>query len=329
MISTDRARSPSTAPPPPSFTVPYRHDRARISPPPRTAHRSTWSGLALLIACACQAGDASTPNGAPAQSAKRAEPPTAATAAKTSDEARWRYLPAFQATREQLVTGGAAAELLLEVANGRTGRARFLVAAARPGQDPALRLELWSLSQNNAKGLLQRSGEPIVVGRLRPSDPRAPELERLREEIATPGVEKTRLRGLPGENPAKFLEALARARALALKDGPAETRARALAEVVHGVDDPLLLDRDALYRVLEVITDEREWRPADEGATSTRRFRLRSDGPGEAVRIEVLKTRRGWILSDLRRAEPEPDEATADDATANKDEDKDKDNDND
>ncbi len=249
--------------------------------------------------CACQAGDADKP----AQPTPSVERPTATTKAQPSDDARWRYLPAFQAAREQLVTDGAAAELLLEVANGRTGRARFLVAVVRPGRDPALRVELWSLSQNNTKGLLERSGEPVVVGRLRRADPRAPELERLREEIATPGVEKTRLRGLPGESPAGFLGALARAGALALKDGPAEARARALADVVHGVDDPLLLDRDALYRVLEVVTGDREWRPADAGATSTRRFRLRSDGPGEAVIVEVVKTRRGWILSDLRRVE--------------------------
>jgi hypothetical protein len=197
---------------------------------------------------------------------------------------------------------------VLEVANGRTGHAQFLVAVLRPG-DATLQIERWQFTQNNERGLLeiQHEGSPRGIVRLRERDPHAPALDRLREEIATPGVTSTRPRGLPAEGPAAFLERLAAATATArASESDAATRVAALAELVRGVDDLILLERDALYRVFEGLAAG-PWTIASIETLSSRRARAQISGPGAPLRVELTQTRDGWILSDLRIAAPATD----------------------
>ena len=296
----------------PCWTMSRSHDRAQFPLAPRRAHRSRWSALALAAVCACQGGTAS--ERAPA--AATPSPSASATPEDTSNEPRWRYLPAFRAVAEPLGEGGVGAAPVLEVANGRTGHARFLVAVVRPGEDPELRVELWAFSQNNARGLLEPAGEPIAaVVRLRSSDPRAPELERLREEIATPGVEKTRPRGLESETPTAFVEALTRAAKAASAPGEASARAEALARVIRGVDDTILLERDAVFRVFELAEVDRDWVEIEPSSPTSRRRRLDAAAPNDPLSLELLQTRDGWILSAIRERAPAADASAEPDAT--------------
>lgn len=207
----------------------------------------------------------------------------------------FRYQRAF----EEAAPEGLAAKPVIEVASGNRGRAWFVVAVHRAGEDPALRLELWTFSQRNQEQLLRPEGAPALFLTLGSDVPKAA-LDRvatLRKQMATPGTEVTRPRGLPAQGPTQALENLVEACKVvsraAAKDGD---RVDALATVIAGIDDRLILERLQLSTVVRELSTLPQT-VYQQQAKGTRRMVLEV-GTGEAHRRhEWTRTRTGWVLT--------------------------------
>ena len=230
-------------------------------------------------------------------------PPPAANAADTSTLAPgqapaspapepWRYAPALAAS----VPSGVRAAPVLELADGLHGRARVVVAVAQ-GSAP-VRLELWDFSQNNERGVLERSGEPKLLldaQNVADADARlaAEPVADLRREIASPGSETVRPLGLPGE-PADLPAELSRLAAATDGDGDAAVRAQALAQLIRGLDDELLWTRlPELLRRLRATP----WTTGELTELSPRRVRISAREADRTLVLELDRKQDRWVLT--------------------------------
>lgn len=231
-------------------------------------------------------------------------PPPAGNAADTSTLAApaqapaspapepWRYAPALAAS----VPSGVRAAPVLELADGLQGRARVVVAVAQ-GSAP-VRLELWDFSQNNERGVLERSGEPqllLDLHSLADADARlaAEPVADLRREIASPGSETVRPLGLPGE-PADLPAELSRLAAASVGSGDASVRTQALALLIRGLDDELVWTRlPELLRRLRAAP----WIAGEVTELSPRRVRISAREADRPLTLELNRKQDRWVLT--------------------------------
>jgi len=213
----------------------------------------------------------------------------------------WRYGQALA----DAVPPGLAASPVLELADGSRGRGRFVVAVA--GADAPARLELWTFSQRNERDRLERVGAPellLDLGELDAGvDLPEPLMTGLRREIASPGNEQIRARGLPGE-PGAVLVELARLAAASTGPDAPELRARALAAFTAGLDDRLLWTR--LPELLRRLRGG-PWGVGEPTPVGARRVRFSAREGDRAVTLELTRTQDRWVLSEVADAAREDD----------------------
>lgn len=242
----------------------------------------------VLVGCGLGCGDHPTPAAAPM--------PTTDVAPKAPPKSDFHYQRAFT----EATVAGVLATPLLEVANGRRGKAWILAAVHRPGQNPPVRVEMWKFDQQNAKQLLRRSREPTVFMRLHAADaapPDAEEIGRLRQQIATPGTSTNRSRGLAVDTPQAGLAKLVQASKMIRDEAasPADQVA-AIAELFAGLDERLLLEKQRLNPLLTAFSGTPQ--PVHEQANKgTRRVVMQTGPADQRHRLEWTRTRTGWILT--------------------------------
>jgi hypothetical protein len=118
----------------------------------------------------------------------------------------------------------------------------------------------------------------------------------------------TRPLGLPASDPRALIEQLATAFAT-LRDVEAEPRARvrAAATVVRGLDDAVVLERDAIWEVAALL----EPPPAEVEVEvlAERRARAKLPHAGGTATLELQRKSDGWAIAsvELPEVEPEPD----------------------
>jgi hypothetical protein len=214
---------------------------------------------------------------------------------------RWRFLPTLKASLPSDVT----AVPIMEVGLPHRGKVRIVAAAFRPGQAPSLRVELLDFDQNNERDRLELEGEPTTILRLEAGQARSKELLPLRRQMAAPQSKVYRPLGLDVAGPAELVAALAAA-AATIRDETAEARARAqaLADLVRGLDDSIVFERDELHAVLEEL-GKGPWTSAEDAAISPRRHSVIATAHGRSLKLEIVRASGGWALVSM-----EPTSAT-------------------
>lgn len=277
----------------------------------RKSPRFIWPAFAL--ACC---GPAEPPPATTAGDAVVTTPATAKPEPAAPTPSPWHYAPALAAA----IPPGLNVEPVLEQADGLHGHARIVVAvtSAETTAEPQTRLEIWGFSQDNDKGLLTRNGSPLVLYRLTASPADAhwdvAGADALRREIAGPGNETFRPLGLPGE-PAALWPELARLAAASVDADP-PTRARSLATLTRGLDEPLLFTRlPELVRRLRGPALQLG-PPVQLGP---RRVKISGRDGETNIELELTRTQlgnqpgneHGWMLTELRELAPQPSSAAA------------------
>lgn len=191
---------------------------------------------------------------------------------------------------------------MIEVTDGVHFTIDTVAAVHRPDRDPQVAFELWHFIVRGAEQsvLPGAANEPIL--RLRREDPAAEALASLRVLAATPGNTVLRPRGVESDGAADLLVHLADA-ARTSQDPRAtvDSRLWALSELIRGLDDHLVLERDAVFRVVEVFAAGAPEIASTE-ELGARRVRMRTSGESPLV-LEILRGRDGWVLGELRRAD--------------------------
>ena len=241
--------------------------------------RSAWTGV-VVFAVGLGCGDRSP--------APPPDPPPAA-ATPTPDDEPWRFRP----TLEQHLPAEAVAEPVLELSLPREHTAIVLAAVLRSGSDH-VSLERWTFEQTPEQTLrLVEGGEALV--RLRPGE-RHRELSELRRSLATPRAVLTRPIGLPGDDPEAVVATLAEA-FRTLHDPARSPRERVLAAatVVRGLDDTIVLERDAVWQVAALLDPP----PATTAVTRTSERRATVTlGPAEhPATLQLQRKSSGWAIA--------------------------------
>lgn len=212
----------------------------------------------------------------------------------TVDGEPWRYGEELGAA-----TPGLDVVPVLELSAAGRGRAQVVAAVQRPGTPlPPVTVEIWTFEQRGED--LSPAGEPrVLVPTVHDAtddiedDPTA--RDELRLARATPGTVLFRPLGLPVKSAADLLPRLAElARAARDPATPAAERANALATLLRGVDDDVLLD-GRLATLLDVLSKEPLKLSATE-SSSERRVRLATT-TAPVVTFDVWKEGDGWVLA--------------------------------
>jgi hypothetical protein len=211
---------------------------------------------------------------------------------------RWRFSPTLEAS----LPSGVTAVPIMEVGLPHRGKVRIVAAAFRPGQATPLRVELVDFEQNNERDKLEIEGEPTAILRLEAGQPRSTVLLTLRRQIAAPQSKVYRPLGLDVAGPAELVRELAAAAAtIADETAEAQARAQALADVVRGLDDAIVFERDELHAVLEAF-GHGPWSIDEETTISARRRSLVATAPGWSLKLEIVRASGGWALVSMKPA---------------------------
>jgi len=189
---------------------------------------------------------------------------------------------------------------LLEVSDALHHSIHTAVAIARPSERPALAVELWRFTAPSPDEDLRAAGPPRPLLRLHRGDPPAPALGQLRSAAAAPGNQVLRPRGLACASPAELLVRLAAAATTVVDEYAAgDARVNALAELIRGLDDALVLERDATHEILAAFA---EGAPEihSEAPLGARRIRLVL-AAAPPLELELTRVTEGCTLSGLRR----------------------------
>lgn len=255
--------------------------------PPRRRFRPLSLAALALVAC--------SPPAPPSAQRPAAAPSSAAEEERATP---WRTAEALAAA----LGPGVRAVPLLEVSDALHHSIHTAVAIARPGGAPGLQVELWRFTAPNPEDELRAIDEPQPLLRLRPGDPRAPALAQLRSVAAAPGNPMLRPRGLDCASPAALVARLADAAAI-IVDESADAKARvdALAELIRGLDDALVLDRDATHEVIDAFAGGAP-EISTQNPLGARRIRLLLVG-SRPLELELTRVTDGCTVSDLRRVD--------------------------
>ncbi|MEZ4380408.1 MAG: hypothetical protein R3A79_03615 [Nannocystaceae bacterium] len=280
--------------------------RPRRGIPPRGGPLAPLVAAALVVAACERAGDTGSADAAAAPASDRPAP--AADAGVSADAARSE--PRWQ-TRDVLAerlrggpSGAVAMSPLIEVRDVLKGQARGLYAIHRAGAPTPLRVEHWRFSARPPAGF-EPQGEGTPMLRLERDAPRAEALQDFRLFAATPG--NTALRRDSGFTSVDELLAALAAAATTIRAPQADGEAQvtALGELVRGLDDALVLERDVLYRVADTFAGGPPEIVARDDL-SDRRVRLTVAGPRGRRELEALRLPHGWVLRDFRLPAPAP-----------------------
>jgi hypothetical protein len=264
---------------------------ARRTTRPRVRTWATGALLALTSGWVACRGEGPSEQKAPSTAVETA-------AELPAGAVRWRFVP----TLEQHLPAGAVGETVLELSQPRQRTVVILAAVLRAGA-AHVELERWTFAQSPDGQSLQlvEGGEPMV--RLR-AGTRNPRLTELRRDLAAPGVVLTRPIGLPSvADPEPFLGALAAAFAT-LRNAKAEPRERvhAATVVVRGLDDTVVLERDAIWEVAELLGSL----PGEVvvQVLGERRARAKLPHAGGTATLELQRKSDGWAITAVERPEP-------------------------
>lgn len=254
--------------------------------------RLPWLLFAVLVGAGCQ----------------RSEAPAAAAEATPSAPAQPATAPIPWRTAELVaahVGEGAAIAPVYEAVDDLRGEAMLVVAVARPGASSGT-IERWRLQSGGPKAIYAPVGEGEGILRLDRADaPASERLDALRRFAATPGTAVIRPRGL-ADSPEALLDALARAlREAQDPSTPADARARAIATMLRGLDDPLVFERDAIPAVIPVFAAGPPT-IAVSRPVGARRHHLETAG-AEPVALELTRLADGWVVSEVGPIAPSTD----------------------
>jgi len=193
---------------------------------------------------------------------------------------------------------------VLELSEPRQRSVVIVAAVLRSGTEH-LELERWTFEQipNQEEGLrLVDAGKPIA--RLRPGGARPPELDALRRRIASPWVVLTRPVGVDVSDPGALVERLATAFATMRNlDAEPRSRVQALATIVRGLDDAVVLDRDGIGELSTVLIPAP--RELSIQSQSKRRARVSFQVTGRSVTLELHRNAEGWVVGNVEIAPAE------------------------
>jgi hypothetical protein len=208
---------------------------------------------------------------------------------------RWRFLPTLQAS----LPSGVTAVPIMEVGLPHRGKVRIMAAAFRPGQKTPLRVELLDFDQNNERDKLELEGEPTSILRLDGAGSRSKELLPLRRQMAAPRSKVYRPLGLDVAGPAELVARLTTAAKTTRDDtAGAQDRAQALADLVRGLDDSIVFERDELYLALETF-GQGPWSIEQDAAESARRHAVVATARGRSLKLGIVRTSGGWTLASM------------------------------
>jgi hypothetical protein len=251
----------------------------------------TWVRTLKTGVTVCVLASSACPSGERPPSDRTAVQRKAPASGRRSD--RWRFLP----TLARAVAADVHAVPILELARPRLGQARIVAAVFRPHSQPALRVEVFDFDQRT--GRLELVGTPTTILRLSGEAPRAAELAELRRQLAAPGSEVYRAIGHDTSGPSELFDRLCAWAELVRDDrAHAGIRTEALAELVRGIDDPLVFERDEVYRVIDELAG-RAWSIEHETAVAKRRRKLVVRRPGRTLELELARKSGGWALVSL------------------------------
>jgi hypothetical protein len=250
--------------------------------------------LALLLAptgCERSSGTdtAPTPSSVPAASSKATD--------------GWVFRPTF----EQNLPPGVVGIPLLEAAMPDHAQVRIVAATAR-ADDPVLGIDVWTYDQLNPKEVLELVGAPEPVLRLDPAHASSPALPLLRRQLAAPGTRVVRPMGLVLEDDSSLAAGVSMLQqaATTVRAPSADPRARAeaLATLVRGLDDALVLELDAVGEIAHILGTQSAWEIDDEQVLSARRRLVHAHADTGEYVMTWLKKPDGWVLTELAPAPP-------------------------
>lgn len=189
-----------------------------------------------------------------------------------------------------------------ELANPDLARLHIVAAVLRDATTGP-QIEQWNFTQHNETGLLKPAEDPRVVMTTTGSAADGDALDSLRIALASPRIQSTRPVGRAVQGPGPLLNAL-RSDATIVRNQTADPTARveALARIVQGLDDAVLVRRRGLSTALDALLDGR-WaaEPSRTTTLSKRRTVISIEGP-PARQLEVGKKSGGWLVTDERSA---------------------------
>jgi hypothetical protein len=232
--------------------------------------------LALQAACSDAARDP-----APTE-AKPSEP----TPPDPSEDAVWSYLP----TLRQHAPADISMFPVMEIEEPNQARVELVVAAGR-AHGPTL--ERWRFQAQPPDSMVAPVSDPVPVARIRSQDPGPAGRAELLSRMAAPGNTVRRVQGLTPK--AEQLLSRLVALAIAVRDpkGSPTSRARALAELLQGVDDRIVFRSSRLPALIDLLATSPA--PGATVAEGTRRARTETAGH----RFSLTRKSDGWVVSDL------------------------------
>ncbi len=223
-----------------------------------------------------------------------AQTPSAPAPAKPAGADGWRYLP----TLNEAVPDGVTVEPVIEVATPDQARLHIVAAVHRPGATPPLRIEAWSFTQHNDKGVLGKEFEPKEIFATELGRPKPEGLDALRLRMASPGAQVRRPVGLPVDDPTALLQRLAELATTVRDEGAApEARVKALASLFSGLDNALVIEKRGLAAAIDDLAAGR-WKSKAVRDISERRKAV-SIGGEPPRQLEVVRKSGGWVVTDV------------------------------
>jgi hypothetical protein len=252
--------------------------------------------IACVLACACNKSDPverARDHGQPTPEAPGDPEPSSTDASPGA--ANWR----FRETLDKSLPAGTTVEPIIEAAMPDAGQVRIVAATHRAEADLHLSIEVWTFDQSGPDGTLVLAGEPRPILRLLDEGGTPDELKTLRRELAAPGTTVVRPVGIAAPDAGALVRELADAARVVL-DEDAEARARvdAVATLVRGVDDAIVLERDGLGDVIETLAAGAV-EVSDEAQASTRRRSASVTIGGRTWDVAMIKKGGGWVVSQL------------------------------
>jgi hypothetical protein len=212
----------------------------------------------------------------------------------------WRFRPTF----ERSLPPGVHGIPLIEASLPDHAQVRIVAATGRV-EGGALGIEIWTYDQRNPEDVLALLGPPEPILRLDPEQPSSPALGVFRRQLAAPGTKVVHPMGLPLETSSpEDGVALLQSTARTVRDANAETaqRVEALARLVRGLDDALVLEVDAVGEILLLLGIESDWKVERVEALSTRRQMVHTHCDAGRRVMTWMKKPGGWVLAEITAA---------------------------